>query len=338
MRASVVRVGEQEQVVLFTTHHIISDGWSMGVLVREVEQLYEGYREGREVELEELEIQYADYAVWQREWMRGEVEREQIEYWREQLNGAEEVLKLPTDRERGDKQSYRGENQTFMVGEEVSRGLKELSRREGATLFMVLLSAFKVLLYRYSGQEDIIVGAHIASRTHKEIEPLIGYFANQIALRTDLSGNPSFRELLNRVKEVSLGAYAHQDVPFERIVETLNIKRDIRHSPLFQVLFSLQNAPIQPLEFAGLTLRPGGSGGVGTSKYDLLLNMWESGNVLMARFGYNTDLFEGSSIGQMVANYLTLLGGLSANLDTPISELPMISEDEYEAMRESLNI
>jgi non-ribosomal peptide synthetase component F len=193
------------------------------------------------------------------------------------------------------------------------------------------------LLYRYSGQEDIIVGADIANRTHKETEPLIGFFVNQIALRTDLSGNPTFRELLNRVKEVSLGAFAHQDVPFEKVVEALKIKREVNRSLLFQVIFSLQNAPMQPLELPGLTLHPE-AGGFGTAKYDLLLNMWESGDVLLAGFGYNTDLFEVSSIRQMGGHYLNLLRGLPANIDTTISELPMISEEEDEAMRQSFNI
>src|SRR6185369_4694917 len=225
LRARLLQLSEEEHVLLVTMHHIVSDGWSMGVLVREVAALYTAFSTGQPTSLEELPIQYADYAVWQREWLRGEVLERQLSYWREQLAGAPAVLELPGDHPRPSMQGFRGSFEPVTVPAEVTARLKELSRREGVTLFMLLLGAWQVLLSRYAGAEDIVVGTPIANRQRGEVEGLIGYFVNALALRTDLSGDPSFRELLRRVREVALGAYLHQDVPFEKLVEELQPER-----------------------------------------------------------------------------------------------------------------
>src|SRR6185295_19123442 len=252
--ATLLRLGAEEHVLLFTMHHIVSDGWSMGLLVREVAALYKAYLSGEESPLEELAVQYADYAVWQREWLAGEVLEGQLEYWRRQLAGAPAVLELPTDRPRPRVQSYRGATSEFRLGAELTAGLKELLRRSGVTLFMTLLAGFEVLLWRLSGQEDICVGTAIANRTRRETEGVIGFFVNTLVLRVGVSGELSFRELLGRVREVCLGAYGHQEVPFERLVEELRPERSLSHSPLFQVAFGLDNAPRAELQLPGLRL------------------------------------------------------------------------------------
>jgi hypothetical protein len=248
-----LRLSEEDQVLLVTMHHIVSDGWSMGVLVKEVAALYSAFSTGQAAALEELPIQYADYAVWQREWLVGEVLERQLSYWREQLAGAAAVLELPSDHPRPAVQSFRGSYEPVLVGAELTARLKELSRREGVTLFMLLLGAWQVLLSRYAGADEIVVGTPIANRQRGEVEGLIGYFVNALALRTDLSGDPTFRELMGRVREVALGAYLHQDVPFEKLVEELQPERALSHSPIFQVVFVLQNAPLGGLELPGVS-------------------------------------------------------------------------------------
>ena len=292
-------------------HHIVSDGWSMGVLVREVAALYSAFSTGQPVPLEELPIQYADYAVWQREWLRGEVLERQLSYWREQLAGAPAVLELPSDHPRPAVQSFRGSFEPVMVPAEVTTRLKELSRREGVTLFMLLLGAWQVLLSRYTGAEDIVVGTPIANRQRGEVEGLIGYFVNALALRTDLNGDPTFRELLRRVREVALGAYLHQDVPFEKLVEELQPERALSHSPIFQVVFVLQNAPLGGLDLPGVSLEmlPADNA---TAKFDLTLNLQEAGEVIGGSLGYSTDLFEAETISRMVSHFLTLLEAIAA--------------------------
>src|SRR5205085_1638025 len=238
LRATLLKLSAEEHIILLTMHHIVSDGWSMGVLVREVAALYEAYVEGRESPLAELTIQYADFALWQQEWLSGEVLDGQLQYWKRQLGGAPAVLDLPTDRIRPTLQSYRGAVQPLALSTEVSEALKALGRRESVTLFMTLLAAFQTLLYRYVRQDEIVVGSPIANRNRAETEQLIGFFVNTLVLRTDMSGDPSFRELLGRVREVALGAYEHQDVPFEQLVDELVTDRDRSRTPLFQVLFN----------------------------------------------------------------------------------------------------
>ena len=241
-RAALLRLGEESHVLLLSMHHIVSDGWSMGVLFRELSALYAAYREGRESPLPELAVQYADYAVWQREHLRGERLERQLSYWRERLAGAPELLELPTDHPRPAVQTYRGASERIELPGELLERLRALGRSEGATLYMVVLSAFQVLLSKYSGSEDIVVGSPIAGRTRDEVAGLIGFFVNTLVLRTDLGGDPSFREVLRRVREVTLGAYEHQELPFEKLVAELQPERSLSHSPLFQVSFSLDDA------------------------------------------------------------------------------------------------
>src|SRR5581483_9356167 len=254
LRAKVLRVAADEHVLLLTMHHIVSDRWSMGVLAEELETLYASLVEAKPSKLPELPVQYADYALWQQEWLTGEALQAEISHWKKQLEGAPQLLELPTDRPRPAVQIYRGSSQSHLLPHDLLQKLTGLSQSEGVTLFMTLLAAFQTLLSRYSGQEDIVVGSPIASRRYAEVEDLIGFFVNTLAFRSDLSGDPSFRELLGRVREVALAAYAHQEVPFEKLVEELQPQRSLSHNPIFQVLFALQNAPMQAMELAGLKL------------------------------------------------------------------------------------
>jgi amino acid adenylation domain-containing protein len=328
LRATVLRLGEQEHVLLCTMHHIISDGWSMGVLIRELTTLYEGYLQGESSPLQELPIQYADYAHWQRGWLQGEVLEKQLSYWKEHLAGAPAVLELPTDYPRPAVQSFHGANQSLTLPAELSQGLKALSQREGVTLFMTLLAAFQTLLSRYSGQDDIVVSTGIANRNRAETEPLIGFFVNTLVLRTDLSGEPSFAELLGRVREVTLGAYAHQDVPFELLVEALAPERDARYTPLFQVMLVLQNARVgEEVELEGLHVsRVGGESG--TAKFDLTLFVAEHGEELALVLEYNTDLFAGATIEQMLESFRRLVEGIVAAPERSIGSFEMIDAAE----------
>ncbi|MGB7921863.1 MAG: condensation domain-containing protein, partial [Pyrinomonadaceae bacterium] len=232
LRVALLRLGEEDHVVLFTMHHIISDGWSTSILAREVATLYQAFTSDQPSPLPELAIQYADYAVWQREWLQGDVLQQQLDYWRKQLEGAPSVIELPTDHPRPAVQTFRGARHRFLIDERVSTELRQLSQREGVTLFMTLLAAFQTLLARYSGQDDIVIGTPIAGRTRAEVEPLIGFFVNTLVLRSDLTGDPTFRDALRHVREVCLGAYAHQDLPFEKLVEELQPQRDLSRSPL----------------------------------------------------------------------------------------------------------
>jgi acyl carrier protein len=326
LRVRVLRVDEEEHVVLLTTHHIVSDGWSMGVLIREVGELYAAYSEGLESPLPELNIQYADYAKWQREWLQGEVLEKQLSYWRGQLSGLE-PLELPTDRPRPAVQTYKGKHQTFTLSREVSERLKELSQQEGATLFMVLLAGFQLLLSRYSGQQDVAVGTVIAGRNRAETEDLIGFFLNQLVIRADLSGAPTFKGLVRRVRETCLSAYAHQDVPFERLVEELQPERDPSRSPIVQVAFGLQNAPNVTLKSQGLTISPM-SPGMEAVRYDLTLWMVEEGGQLSGRWTYTTDLFDGATIDKMTAHFETLLSSAAARPSARLAELDMLTKEE----------
>jgi hypothetical protein len=306
LRARLVKLDEQEHVLVLVMHHIVSDGWSTGVLVREVSTLYEAFSAGRPSPLGELPIQYADYAVWQRQRLTGELLEEELSYWKKQLAGAPPVLELPTDRARPAVQSFRGSSKSFTLDEKLSRALKELSRGEGATLFMTLLAGFQILLSRYSGQTDVVVGTPIAGRDRVETEGLIGFFINTLALRADLSGNPSFREFLQRVRDVCLGAYAHQEVPFEKGVEELQPERSLSHSPVFQVYFGLQSAPQIKLELEGLSFKPIELER-GTAQYDLVFNITDDGQTLIGIVDYNTDLYETATIKRLILHYQALL-------------------------------
>jgi amino acid adenylation domain-containing protein len=337
LRARLLRLSEDEHVLLLTMHHIVSDGWSLGVLVREVGALYGAYSRGEESPLEELAIQYADYAVWQREWLSGDVLERQLSYWREQLRGAPSILELPTDRQRPAVQSFRGSFEPVVVEAELTRRLKELSRREGVTLFMTLLAAWQVLLSRYTGERDIVVGTPIANRNRGELEQLIGFFVNALALRTDLSGESTFVELMARVREVALGAYLHQDVPFEKLVEELQPERSLSYNPLFQVVFALENTPESSLQLPGLNIS-GLEVESETAKFDLRLSMSEINRELMGTLRYSTDLFDPSTIQRMLRHFKTLLQSIADKPEARISELSLLSEEEERALTEQLHV
>ena len=325
-RARLLKLGAEEHVLLLTLHHIISDGWSIGILFRELAVLYNAFCAEEPAPLAELTVQYADYAAWQRHYLQGEVLERELEYWKEQLQGAPAVLELPTDRPRPVAQSYAGAVEKISLPEELSEKLKELSQREGVTLFMTLLAAFQVLLSRYSGQQDVVVGTPIAGRTRAEEEALIGLFVNTLALRVDLSGGPTFRQVLARVRETCLGAYAHQEIPFEKLVEELRPERSLRHSPLFQVFFQL-NTPRESLALSDLSTSPFRHHH-GKAKFDLTLALAERSDGLRGSLEYNSDLFDASTAERLVAHFTTMLQAAAAAPDTPIYGLPLLSATE----------
>ncbi|MBC1236345.1 MULTISPECIES: non-ribosomal peptide synthetase [Nostoc] len=327
LRVKLLRLDAQEHIVLVTMHHIVSDAWSIGVLVQELAKLYPVFCNQQPTPLTELPIQYVDFAAWQRQWLQAEVLQSQLSYWRKQLENTPKVLELPADYPRPAIQTFRGATYSFELSDELSVALNKFSHQQGSTLFMTLLAAFQTLLWRYTGQEDIVVGSPIANRNRAEIEGLIGFFVNTLVLRTNLAGNPSFEELLKRVREVALGAYTHQDLPFELLVEQLQPQRDLSHTPLFQVMFVLQNAPISTLELPDLTLTYLHSNS-DSAKFDLTLNMIETESGLVGSLEYNTDLFEQSTIWRLVGHLQTLLTGIVANPQQRLSELPLLSESE----------
>ncbi|HLM46806.1 MAG TPA: condensation domain-containing protein, partial [Myxococcaceae bacterium] len=327
LRALLVRQEEQSHVLLLTLHHIVSDGWSMGVLVREVAALYQAFSQGKPSPLPELSVQYADYSAWQRGWLQGEVLEQQLGWWRQQLADAPRALELPTDRPRPPVLTHHGATCRVQFPQPLSQGLKALAQREGATPFMVLLTAFQVLLSRYSGQEDISVGSPIAGRGRGEVEGLIGFFVNTLVLRTRLSAQQSFRELLARVRETTLGAYAHQDVPFEKLVEELQPERDLSRSPLFQVLFTVQNAPMPELATQGLKLSPVELAS-DTAKFDLSLGFMETEEGFSGQLEYNTGLYDASTIQRMLGHLQVLLEGIVAAPESKLWQLPLLGEAE----------
>jgi amino acid adenylation domain-containing protein len=329
LRVKVLKLEEEQQVLLYTMHHIVSDGWSMRILVGEVDALYQAYSAGEPSPLDELSIQYADFAVWQRTWLQGEVLERQIQYWREQLQGLE-PLALPTDHPRPTKASYRGSTVPISISGEVASKLVELSRQEGVTLFMTLLAAINILMNRYTGQEDIVIGTNIANRNRYELERIIGFFVNTLVLRTDLSSDPTFRTLLGRVRGVTLEAYAHQDLPFEKLVEELHPQRDLSQMPLFQVALVMQNIPGEPHQSAdpGLsTVRVSTE----SSKFDLTFFMSETYEGLAGAIEYNIDLFEMPTIQRMRDHFQALLTVIVADPGKTISSyslVPQGREDE----------
>ena len=322
LRATLIRLAREEYVVLFTMHHIASDGWSVSVLVEEVGALYEDFSHGRPPALPRLPVQYADYAVWQRKWLQGALLDAQLEYWKNQLGGRLPRLELPPDRPRVVMQTFRGAHKTLKLPKSLREELEELSRREGVTLFMTLLAAFKTLLYRYTGQEDILVGTPIANRNRAELEGLIGFFANTLVLRTSLSGNPSFSDLLRKVREVAVGAYIHQDLPFEKLVEALQPERTFSNNPLFQVCFDFQNSSVTTLNLKDLTLSPVEISGE-TAKFELVLNMWTSDDGLMGTFEYSTELFDSARIEQMMRYFTNILEEVAAHPGRPLLDIPL---------------
>ncbi len=327
LRVKLLRLREQEHIVLLTMHHIAYDGWSTSVLVRELATLYQAFYEQQPSPLAELPIQYVDFAAWQGQWLQTEILQFQIAYWKKQLEGAPTVLELPTDYPRAAVQTFRGATHLFELSVELSQAINKLSQQEGCTLFMTLLAAFTILLSCYSGQEDIVVGSPIANRNRVELEGLIGLFLNTLALRTDLSGDPTFLELLTRVRQVTLGAYSHKDLPFEKLVQELAPKRNLRYSPLFQVWFALQNVPTTKLKLPGLTLSLLEIDNT-TVQFDLELFVSEGVEGLSACFKYNTDLFNATTIAQMANHFEILLLDI---VEQPNTRLKALAERLTEA-------
>ncbi|RAL26258.1 amino acid adenylation domain-containing protein [Thermoflavimicrobium daqui] len=329
LRASLFQLAEQDWVLFINMHHIISDGWSLQIFYQELFTLYQAQIQEKEISLPPLAVQYADFATWQKNWLQEEVMESQLAYWKEKLGGELPVLQLPTDRPRPLQQTFQGATHTIAFSANITERLKEISRNEEATLFMTLLAAFQVLLKRYSGQEDIIVGSPIAGRNRQELEGLIGFFVNTLAFRTNLSGNPTFRELLARVREVALEAYEHQDVPFEKVVDEVQPERSLSHSSLFQTMFVLQNMPFTMQSLEGLSLAPFDFTNQ-TAKYDLTLTMLETEQGLVAHFEYNTDLFDATTIERMAKHFQQLLAGIVQSPEQEISKLPILTEEEKE--------
>ena len=334
LRVRLLRLGREDHVLILTMHHIVSDEWSQGVLFRELAALYQAHLEGNQSPLRPLPIQYADYALWQREWLQGNRLERELTYWRERLQGAPPVLQLPTDRPRPPVQTFRGAKQNLLLPRGLLPELRALSRSEGVTLFMTLLAAFQTLLARYTGQNDIVVGSPIAGRTRMETEGLIGFFVNTLVLRTDLSGDPTFRELLRRVREVAFGAYEHQDLPFERLVEDLQPERNLSYSALLQVLFTLQAAPAPLPRLAGLEVEPHPVER-DVARFDLSLRLRVDVDGLRAQLEYNTDLFDAGTIARLLNHFRTLLEDIVADPDGRLSQLPLLTEPErYQALVE----
>lgn len=326
LRVTLLKLQETESILLLGLHHIVADAWSIGVLIRELSALYTAFRAGQPSPLPELPLQYADFAHWQRQWLQGAVLETQRSYWRSQLQHLP-VLDLPTDYARPALQHYRGKTLPIEFPQSLAIALETLSQQAGVSLFMTLLAAFQTLLSRYTGQTDIVVGTPIANRNRSELEGLIGFFVNSLVLRTDLSGNPSFQDLLHRVKQVTLAAYAHQDLPFEMLVQELQPQRSLSHHPLFQVAIALQNTPIQALELPGLTLELFEFDS-GTARLDLEWHLWQSATGLQGQITYNTDLFEATTIQRMLGHFQTLLTAVVLHPDQQIAELPLLTPAE----------
>jgi hypothetical protein len=320
LRSRLLRLDAAEHVLLLTLHHIVSDRWSMGVLMGELAALY------TRQPLPPLPLQYADYAVWQREWLQGEVLERQLAYWRERLAELP-ALQLPADFRRPARPVHRGGQVEIEIPADLAAALRQLGREAGATLFMTLLAAFLVLMARYSGEEDVAVGTAVANRGRRELEGMIGFFVNTLVLRASLAGEPSFRQLLARVREVTLGAYDHQDLPFERLVEELRPAREANRAPLVQVTFMLQNTPLPDLRLPGLELAvvPVETG---TAKSDLSVAMTEHPGGIAGAWDYDADLFAAATVERMAGQYRRLLASAAASPDAPVFNLPLAAEGE----------
>lgn len=336
IRVTVIKQEPETNFFVLTMHHIVSDGWSLGVFFRELSETYKAFSQGNPSPLTPLSIQYADYAMWQREQTQGEKLISEVAYWKERLAGAPPRIALPTDRPRPPAQTFRGARHpiSFPVG--LTRQLKQLSQREGATLYMTLLAAFQVLLLRYTSQEDVVVGSPIANRTRSEVEALIGFFVNTLVLRTDLSGEPGFREVLNRVRTVALDAYAHQDLPFEKLVEELKPERDLSRSPIFQVTFAFQNTPQSTLAIPGASVVPLPELNR-VARFDLELFLWEEGGRLDGVIVYSSDLFDSSTIERMAGHFGMLLEAIVSEPDRSVWDLGILTDAERLQLAEEWN-
>ena len=331
LRTTLLKLKDLEHIVLFTTHHIVSDGWSMGILVQELATLYQAFLAAKPSPLLELPIQYADFAIWQRDYLQGEVLDKQLNYWKQQLGDNPLILNLPTDYLRPNKLTYRGATESFVLSGSLTKGIKNLSQKEGVTLFMTLIAAFKLLLHRYSVQDEIVVGTPIANRNHQEIENLIGFFVNTLVLRTKFEQNASFKDLLQQVKETTLGAYSHQDLPFEQLVEELKPKRHLNRNPLFDVMFTLQNTPESELILPELILSSMEEESR-TTIFDLSLDMFESEGQLAGELEYSIDLFKPETIQRMLGHFQVLLEAVVTQPNASISELPLLTKGEKQQL------
>ena len=339
LRARLIRRSVGDSLFVVNMHHIVSDGWSGGVLLRELLVLYNAFIQERPSPLEELRIQYPDFAVWQREWLRGETLLHQLSYWKDQMIGAPPLLELPSDRPRPPVESYHGAVQTFSIPRRIVEPLRELGREQNATLFMVLLAVFKAMLSRYSGMTDIVVGSPIANRNRAELESLIGFFVNMLALRTQVPAEVSIADLVGRVREVTLGAYEHQDLPFEKLVEELHPRRSLSHSPIYQVAFVLQNTPDVEQDKATTEVgepvwKDDPIYNLGTSKFDITLSLAERGSGLIGTCEYRTDLFNHRTTNRFIRRYVQMLEAVAANANTQVWQLPLELPGEVAPVRQ----
>jgi amino acid adenylation domain-containing protein len=332
MRTTIFQLADDECILLFMMHHIISDGWSMGVLFGELTAVYNAASQNKTPALPALPIQYADFADWQRNWLQGDVLGGQIAFWKKHLAGAPSLLALPLDKPRPYSKTFVGQRQAVTLDKTVVAGLQALARQEGATLFMVTLAAFKVVLARYTGQDSVVVGSPVANRNRAEIEGLIGFFVNTLALHTDVSDAPTFRQLLARVKEGALGAYDHQDVPFEKLVEELQPERSLNYNPIFQTLFTLETAVRSPLQLAGVVTSQSLEVDFGAAKFDLSLSLTLAEGRLTGSFVFNVDLFEPETLARMAGHFQTVVAAVVADPDTPITQLNMLTAAEWQQL------
>jgi amino acid adenylation domain-containing protein len=325
LQAKLLKLHPKKSILLLTLHHLVGDGSSINILVKELSAIYQAFCAGKLFPLSEMPLQYSDFVYWQRHYLQGEVLEQNLGYWHKQLSGDLPVLQLPTDRPRPPIQTFKGAQQKFVLSKALTEDIKQLSQGEDATLFMTLLATFQALLYRYTGQEDILVGSPIANRNRAEIEQLIGCFVNTLVLRTNLAGNPSFKELLAQVRKTAIQAYTHQDLPFEKLVEALQPNRDLSYNPLFQVMFVLQNQATDNIwKTEELETK--------TAKFDILLSMIESEEELTGTLEYNTDLFNADTISRMIGHFQTLLEGIAKNVNQSISELPILTPAERQIL------
>ncbi|MEG4594110.1 amino acid adenylation domain-containing protein, partial [Microcoleus sp. F8_C2] len=328
LRAQLVQLTPTENVLLLTVHHIIFDGWSVNIFIQELTKVYSAYVEHHAPNLPKIHLQYVDFAVWQQQWLQGEVLESQLAYWQQKLAGMPALLELPADRPRPAVQSFRGETQVFTLNQDISEALVSLSQQQGVTLFMLLLTAFKVLLYRYTNQPDIVVGTPVANRQHSQIQGMIGFFVNSLVLRTDLSDNPTFLQLLKQVRQVVLEAYDHQNVPFDKLVEALHPERDLSYTPLFQIDFSLEHEPGATVTLKDVTINISEAGANQTAKFDLSLSLQKTEQGLTGAFEYSTDLFDTTTLARMIEHWQTLLAGIVANPEQRLSDLPILTAIE----------
>ncbi|MEM9093241.1 MAG: condensation domain-containing protein, partial [Cyanobacteria bacterium P01_F01_bin.53] len=319
LRLTLLKLDEQKHILLLTGHHIVGDGWSIGLLLHELSALYKAFVAGKPASLPELSIQYADFAFWQRQRFEEKKLETQIAYWKSQLANSPPLLRLPTDRSRPPIQTYRGARQSFLLPRRLAKTFQLIAQKAGSTLFMTLLTAFKILLYRYAGEEDVIVGSAVANRTRAEVEDVFGCFVNTIVLRTDISNSPTFNELLGRVRKGVIDAYANQDAPFEKLVEELQPERNVNYNPLFQVSFALRNTSKMTFELPGLTVTPFQFEHT-KALFDLHLDIAETDLGLEGFWEYNTDLFDAARISRMSAHFQTLLNAIADNPQQRVSK------------------